>query len=122
MSKKSGNKDKTVKNHKKQSMTRKLIFGSIISLDFIQKHWISIFVLVLLVLIYISTKYKCQTDMEIINKLTNHLEVIKTERIHQRSTYMSRIRESAMQELVDSLHPGLVVQEQPPFHLPSKEK
>ena len=63
-----------------------------------------------------------KTDMETISKLTTQLEVVKTERIRQRSTYMSRIRESAMQELADSIRPGLTVQEQPPYHLPKEEK
>lgn len=116
----SKNKDKKGAGRKRPSIARRLIFGSVISSDFIVRHWLKIFVLMLLVMIYISTKYQCQTDMEQIRKLTNELEVVKTERIRQRSTYMSRIRESAMQELADSIHPGLTVQEQPPFHL-SKE-
>lgn len=102
---------------RKPSIVRRLIFGSVISSDFIVRHWLKIFVLMLLIMIYISTKYQCQTDMETISKLTNRLEVVKTERIRERSTYMSRIRESAMQQLADSIHPGLTVQEQPPYHV-----
>lgn len=107
---------------RKQSIARRIIFGSVISSDFIVRHWLKIFVLLLLIMIYISTKYQCQTDMETIRRLSNQLEVVKTERIRQRSTYMSRIRESAMQQLADSVHPGLVVQEQPPFHLDTVKK
>ena len=105
------------RRQKKQSLGRKFIFGSVISSDFIVRHWLKIFVLMLMIMIYISTKYQCQTGMETIRRLSNRLEVVKTERIRQRSTYMSRIRESAMQELADTVHPGLTVQEQPPFEL-----
>lgn len=94
-----------------------MLFGSLVSSDFIVKHWLKIFCLLLLVMIYISTKYQCQTGMESIKKLNARLEVMKTERIRERSTYMSRIRESAMQSLADSIKPGLRVQEQPPYHI-----
>ena len=110
------------KKTKRSSIGRRLLFGSVISSDFVARHWLKIFVLMLLVMIYISTKYQCQTDMETIRKLSTQLEIEKTERIRQRSNYMSRIRESAMQQLADSVHPGLVVQEQPPYHIvPPKE-
>ena len=122
MAKKTNNTGSKGKKGRKPSIARRLIFGSVISSDFIVKHWLKIFVLMLLIMIYISTKYRCQTDMETISKLTTQLEVVKTERIRQRSTYMSRIRESAMQELADSIRPGLTVQEQPPYHLPKEEK
>lgn len=122
MAKKTNNTGIKGKKGRKPSIARRLIFGSVISSDFIVKHWLKIFVLMLLIMIYISTKYRCQTDMETISKLTTQLEVVKTERIRQRSTYMSRIRESAMQELADSIRPGLTVQEQPPYHLPHETR
>ena len=56
-------------------------------------------------------------QMETIQRLERELEVAKTERIREKSTYMSRIRESRMQHKVDSLRLGLTVQEQPPFRL-----
>lgn len=102
---------------KKPSLASRMVFGSLISSDFIVKHWLKIFTLMLLIMIMISTKYQCQTGMETIKKLNNRLEVVKTERIRERSTYMSRIRESAMQQLADSVMPGLTVQEQPPYKL-----
>jgi hypothetical protein len=55
--------------------------------------------------------------MEVIRKLEKELEVVKTERIRERSTYMSNIRETAMRERIDSLHLGLSIQERPPFQL-----
>lgn len=109
--------DPSTADKKRSAKARHLVLGGFVSSDFFVKHWLTIFILLLLVTIFISTKYQCQTGMETIKRLSNDLEIIKTERIRQRSTYMSRIRESEMQALADSVKPGLRVQEQPPYHL-----
>lgn len=111
------NKKTIEAQNKRSSLTSRMIFGSLVSSDFIVKHWLKIFTLMLLIMIMISTKYQCQTGMETIKKLSNRLDVVKTERIREHSTYMSRIRESAMQQLADSVMPGLTVQQQPPYRL-----
>lgn len=117
-------KDKSPRKSSKKKNTakvaRRLVFGSLISSDFFLKHWLALFISLLLVMIYISTKYQCQTSMETIKRLSNRLEVVKTERIRERSSYMSRIRESEMQVLADSIKPGLKVQQQPPYHISNK--
>lgn len=94
-----------------------MFMGSFVSLRFVKKHWITLFVSLVLIMTFISTKYQCMTDMETIANLRKELDVAQTERIREQSTFRSRIRESAMQEMVDSLLPGLGVQEQPPFVL-----
>jgi hypothetical protein len=114
-------KQKTAQKQKKQSLTARVLYGNVVSSEFFSRHWMKIFILVVLVMIYISNKYQCMTSMENIKKLEAELEVAKTERIRERSTYMSRIRESAMQELVDTVMPGLAVQEQPPYELSNSD-
>ena len=59
--------------------------------------------------------------MEDIRKLEQELEIVETERIRERSTYMSRIRESSMQEMVDTMHLNLKIQDQPPYKLTKNE-
>lgn len=120
-SKQNSSKQKATKKKPKLSLTARVLYGDVISSEFFSKHWIGIFCLAVLVLIYISTKYQCLTSMETIKRLESELEVAKTERIRERSTYMSRIRESSMQELVDSVMPGLSVQEQPPYQLSNSD-
>ena len=66
-----------------------------------------------MVLIYITNRYQCLTRMEEIRRLEQELEVVETERIRVRSTYMSRIRESSMQEMVDTMHLNLRIQDKP---------
>ena len=55
--------------------------------------------------------------MEHIRALEQELEIVETERIRVKSIYMSRIRESSMQEMVDTMHLNLRVQDQPPYRL-----
>lgn len=92
-----------------------MLTGGVVSSDFFYKHKLKIFVVLVLAMFYISTKYQCQTGMETIRKLEEKLDVAKAESIRERSKYMSRIRESSMAALADSIRPGLAVQQQPPF-------
>ena len=68
-------------------------------------------------MVYITNRYQCLTRMEEIRKLEHELEIVQTESIRERSEYMSRIRESSMQELVDTMHLNLRVQDKPPYRL-----
>lgn len=102
------------------SVMRQLMYGRVVSSDFFARNWIVLLVIIFLILVYIAGKYTCQTKMEQVRRLETRLEVVKAERVRARSDYMSKIRESAMQQLVDTNHLGLKVQEYPPFIL-SKE-
>lgn len=97
------------------SVIRQLMYGQVVSSDFFARNWMAILLVVGMVLVYIAGKYTCQTKMERVRSLTSQLETIRAERIRERSRYMGRIRESAMQEMVDTLHMGLRVNEAPPF-------
>jgi hypothetical protein len=90
-------------------------------MDFFTHNWIKLLMLIAMILIYITNKYQCQTRMEEIRRLSQQLEVIETERVRVRSEYMSRIRESSMQQLVDTMHLGLHIQDRPPYHLPQNK-
>ncbi|MBD5245067.1 MAG: hypothetical protein HDS57_06340 [Barnesiella sp.] len=101
------------------SLVDRLLYGQIISSDFFARHWLTVFSVVILIMVFITNKYNCQTKMEEIRRLHTELEIVKTERVRVRSVYMSRIRESSMQQLVDSLGLNLHVQERPPYKLAS---
>ncbi len=75
---------------------------------------------VLVAIIYITTKYTCQTNMEKIAELERKLEIVNNEKARERSKFMGRIRETSMQQMVDSLGLNLNVQTQPPFKIPRK--
>lgn len=105
------------KKIKDDNLLVKLINGRLLSSDFFARHWKSVLLAILMVLIYITNRYQCLTRMEEICRLEQELEVVETERIRVRSTYMSRIRESSMQEMVDTMHLNLRIQDKPPYKL-----
>lgn len=105
------------KKIKDDNLLVKLINGRLLSSDFFARHWKSVLLVILMVLIYITNRYQCLTRMEEIRRLEQELEVVETERIRVRSTYMSRIRESSMQEMVDTMHLNLRIQDKPPYKL-----
>lgn len=105
------------KQNKKDNILTRILYGRFLSVDFFTRHWKAIALGMLMVMAYITNRYQCLTRMEEIRRLEQQLEVVETERVRERSTYMSRIRESSMQELVDTMHLHLRIQDQPPFKL-----
>lgn len=103
-----------------QDVISSIIYGRILSIDFFARHWLKVLLAVVMIMVYITSKYQCQTKMEEIRSLEQKLEIIETERLRVRGEYMSLVRESSMTHLVDSLKLGLKVQEQPPFKLSYK--
>ena len=93
----------------------RILHGQLISLELFARNWLLVLTGVVLLLMYITNKYNTQTKMEEIRALNRELQIVKTERIRIRSAYMSRILESGMQELVDSLGLGLTIRERPPY-------
>lgn len=91
------------------------IRGRFISTDFFSRHWITVALLTLMFVWYMTNKYECRTSMETIQLLEKQLEREKTERIREQSHYMSRIRESSMTELVRRNNLDLQVQDTPPY-------
>lgn len=98
-------------------ISKRVAHGNVVSSEFVKRHWLPLLIAVVMVIIFITSKYQCMTYMEQIKGYERELEVAKTERIRQRALYMSRIRESAMQQMVDSVLPGMGIQEQPPYQL-----
>lgn len=91
--------------------------GKIVSGDWFVKNWPYMFVLILAMFIYITCRFSYASTMESIIAERKHLNSVHAEEVRQRSIYNSRICETSMQQLVDSLHLDLTVQTQPPFIL-----
>ena len=91
---------------KNDNILLRTLHGRILSSDFFINHWKSVLLALFMILIYINNRYQCATRMEHIRKLEQRLEIVETERIRERSEYMSRIRESSMQELVEQMRLG----------------
>lgn len=102
---------------KKGSVISSAVHGRWLSTRFFSRNWGIILALVVLVMIYITNRYQCLTAMENIQKLNKELEVIKSERIRQKSEYMNAIREKTMQKSIREAGLDLTHREQPPFKL-----
>lgn len=102
-------------NETSGTLMRQLLHGQVVSSDFFARNWIALLLVVMMIMIYIAGKYTCQTKMEQVSRLTYELETVRAERIRAKSEYMGKVRESAMQQMVDTLHLGLRIQETPPF-------
>lgn len=109
---------KTEKLHGRPSLVSRLFRGQILSSDFFARHWLPVLIFVLVVMVYITTKYTCQTNMEKIAALEKKLEIVNNEKARERSAFMGRTRETSMQHRVDSLNLNLKVQSRPPFKIP----
>lgn len=110
--------NKTSSKSQKQSGAITGIFrGRIITSDFFIRHWSVVALVCCMMLIYIHNRYECTTRMEQIQRLEKQLEIDETELMRERATYMSRIRESSMTEMIQRHNLGLKIQEQPPYHV-----
>lgn len=113
-------KNKTQDSDKKQKRDSFLfaaLRGKLLSSDFLMRNAGNILLVVIMILVYITNRYECLTSMEEIRRLNRELEIVDTERVRVRSMYMSRIRESSMQQLVDTMHLNLKVQDRPPYKI-----
>lgn len=99
------------------SLLSRLLQGRLVSGAFFARYWLQIFLVMAMVLVYITNRYSCQRSMEQINRLNNRLEVVRTESIRIRGEYMGRIRESSMQRSVQEAGLDLAVQPQPPYRI-----
>ncbi|MBD5214443.1 MAG: hypothetical protein HDS75_06475 [Bacteroidales bacterium] len=96
---------------------KNVIHGRMISIDFFSRHWIGVAIAVLLLVWYITNKYECRTSMERVQALERQLEIVRGDYVNEHSTYMSRIREGAMEELAQKNNLNLRVQDEPPYKL-----
>ena len=101
-------KKATKTRQKKSPYILRMFRGQVISSDFFARHWLPILIFIIVMMVYITT-------IEKIEALQKQLEIVQNESSRERSSFMSRIRETSMQQLVDSLGLDLRVQPQPPF-------
>ena len=99
---------KSATKQRKSPYIFRVFRGQVISSDFFARHWLPVLIFIIVMMVYITTKFTYRTNIE-------KIEALQNESARERSSFMSRIRETSMQQLVDSLHLNLRVQPQPPF-------
>lgn len=94
-----------------------LRYGRSVSLSFFSRNaWLLVCILVVVIAL-IGLRYKTKTKMLEIRKLEKELVRAESAKLQEKSEYMSLIRESEMQRMVDERGLGLTFQEQPPYKL-----
>lgn len=94
-----------------------VVQGRLLTLTFFKRNAWLILIVVGLVLALIGQRYSNHTKMQEIKELTKELDRATSEQLHQKSLYMSLVRENEMLKLLNERHIGLGYQEQPPYSL-----
>jgi len=108
-------KEKGKRKSGSDSLLLRTLHGKLFSTEFLTAHWKTILLAMGMIIFFIYNKYTCKTKIETSIRLEEQLDVVRSEFVRERSTYMSRTRESGMQGMVDSLHLDLQVQTIPPY-------
>ncbi len=98
-------KDKSTRQETSGSIVRRLMYGQVVSSDFIARNFLVLLAIMFMILTFISGKYTCMTKMEEVQRLTRELEVVNAERVRARSAYMGRIGNAGTRRLPPSQPP-----------------
>lgn len=100
------------------TLLRRTLQGRVfLTLDFFKRYWFYILAATIMMLMYISNKYVCQSSLAQLGELKTDLNNAKTDCVDASSRYNSRILESNMKALVDTMHLDITVPDQPPYKL-----
>lgn len=105
------------RQRKKSDFLYRATYGQVISINFFLRHWLIVISVMGLVIFYIAGNYMVRENRDEIERLRRQLAIVKTERIRVRENYMSRIRESSMTQMIDSLELDLRIQNETPYYI-----
>lgn len=94
-----------------------LRYGRSISVEFFKSNAWLLLIIVVAVIALIGLRYKTKTKMSEIKKLNVELTRAESEKLQEKSAYMSLIRETEMRRMVREKGLPLEFQEQPPYEL-----
>lgn len=104
----------------KDSIFYRAIQGRLVTGAFFARHWLQLFIIVSMVILYMTNRYSCRSYMGQVRRLQDSLEIVESESYRVRGIYMGRIRESEMQQRLDTLGLDLAIQSRPPYHISRK--
>lgn len=96
---------------------KKVLQGEIVSYKFFVKNWVYCFIFMAIFIVYISSRYKVQTQLQTIESLKKDLANAVTDKVRVSAFYNSNIREPKMRERADSAKLNLIMPDQPPYNL-----
>ena len=103
------------------SWVKELRYGRSISVEFFKKNvWLMLVILVAVIAL-IGLRCKAKTRMAEIKKLNVELQKSESNKLQEKSAYMTLIRETEMKKMVREKGLTLEFQEQPPYEIISNE-
>ena len=91
--------------------------GRGVPIQFFKKNAWLLIITIISVISLIGMRYSTQSKMQQINELNTELKRAESDKLHHKSLYMSLIRETEMQRLIDEKKLNLYFQEQPPYEI-----
>lgn len=98
-------------------LVKNLQYGRAVGLSFFRKNAWLIVIFLVIILSLMGLRFKTMAKMSEIKALSSELETARSEKLQYKSKYMSLIRETEMQRLVNEQGLNLEFQEQPPYEL-----
>lgn len=109
-------------SRKSGGMLNDLRYGRSVSIDWFKNNAWLMMIFLAAVLSLMGLRYKTKTKMEQIKALQTELKNAESDKLKEKSEYMTLIRESEMKRLVNEKGLGLVFQEQPPYEITTDQK
>lgn len=94
---------------------------SFLDIGFFVRNWMYVLAAVVMMIMYISNKYYCQSNLREVIKLTEELDNARTDCVNASAKYNSMIRESQLTERVKGMNIDVEMPQQPPYQLTSDE-
>ena len=92
-------------------------YGKTVSVNFFKNNAWLLIIFIAIVLALMGMRYKTKTKMEQIKKLEAELVQSESDKLREKASYMSLIRETEMLRLVKQNRLNLIFQEQPPYDI-----
>lgn len=105
------------KEKSQNTWLNELRYGRSISVEFFKSNAWLLLIIVVAVIALMGLRYKTKTKMSEIKKLNVELTRAESEKLQEKSAYMSLIRETEMRRMVREKGLPLEFQEQPPYEL-----
>lgn len=97
--------------------TEELRSGRAVSLEFFKRNaWLIIAIITSLIGV-MGLRYRTKTRMAEIKQLNKELQRAESDKLHEKASYMTLIRETELTKLTTEKHLGLKYQEEPPVVL-----
>lgn len=102
------------------SWLQELRYGRSISVEFFKHNAWLLLIIIVAVIALIGLRYQTKTKMVEIKRLNRELSKAESNKLQEKSAYMSLIRETEMRKMVRDKGLPLEFQEQPPYEIIDK--